>query len=154
MTMREIHDSADRQVQASPAEVFGLITDLDRLPEWNDAIRSVDEKPPDLTTGAEWLVTMHPNRLMTWQSRSHVDAIDRDARHFAYRTVNADGNPSYAFWTWDVAPLDAVTKVTVSWNVYLETLDRRLLAGPIRRRQLRNEVAASLRAIDHAARTS
>jgi hypothetical protein len=37
--------------------------------------------------------------------------------------------------------------VAVRWDVYLKTLDRRLLAGPIRKRQLRNEVAASLGAL-------
>jgi hypothetical protein len=34
--------------------------------------------------------------------------------------------------------------VSVHRDVYLATLDRRLFAGPIRRRQLRKEVAASL----------
>jgi hypothetical protein len=34
--------------------------------------------------------------------------------------------------------------VSVHWDVYLETVDRRLFAGPIRRRQLHKEVAASL----------
>ena len=38
--------------------------------------------------------------------------------------------------------------VTVTWDVYLKTLDRKLLAGPIRQRQLRKEVAASLAALD------
>jgi hypothetical protein len=37
-------------------------------------------------------------------------------------------------------------------TVYLKTLDRKLLAGPIRQRQLRKEVAASLLALDKAAR--
>jgi hypothetical protein len=35
----------------------------------------------------------------------------------------------------------------VRWDVFLETLDRRLLAGHIRRRQLRREVAESLSAL-------
>jgi len=34
--------------------------------------------------------------------------------------------------------------VTVTWDVFLETLDGKLLAGPIRKRQLRKEVSASL----------
>ncbi len=34
--------------------------------------------------------------------------------------------------------------MSVRWDVYLETLYRRLFAGPIRGRQLRKEVAASL----------
>jgi hypothetical protein len=38
--------------------------------------------------------------------------------------------------------------MTVNWDVYLKTLDRRLLAGPIRQRQLRKEVVESLQALD------
>ena len=69
---------------------------------------------------------------------------------FGYRTRNEDGNPSYTLWRWEVDPDDSGTKVSVRWDVYLKTLDRRLLAGPIRQRQLRKEVAASLRAMEKA----
>jgi hypothetical protein len=34
--------------------------------------------------------------------------------------------------------------ITVSWDVYLKTFDRRVLAGPLRKSQLRKEVTASL----------
>ena len=40
--------------------------------------------------------------------------------------------------------------MTVSWDVYLKTLDRKLFAGPIRQRQLRKEVAGSLAALERA----
>jgi uncharacterized protein YndB with AHSA1/START domain len=152
--MQEIHGTATARVEATSEAVFGLITDIDRLPEWNDAIENVVERPADLTTGAEWVVKMHPSRMMSWKSRSCVEELDRDALRFAYRTVNEDGNPSYAVWRWEVVPLDSAAKVTVSWDVYLKTLDRKLLAGPIRRRQLRKEVAASLVEMEKAARSA
>jgi hypothetical protein len=91
---------------------------------------------------------------MTWKSRSRVEEIDREAHRFTYRTWNADGNPSYADWRWEVDPIDSTSQVTVSWDVYLKTLDRKLLAGPIRQRQLRREVAASLTALDQASRSN
>jgi uncharacterized protein YndB with AHSA1/START domain len=150
--MREIHGSASDRVDADAEAVFRLITDVGRLPEWNDAIESVVERPSDLTTGAEWIVKMHPSRMMSWKSRSTVEEIDRDAHRFTYRTVNADGNPSYTEWNWEITPLESGADVSVTWDVYLETIDRRLLAGPIRQRQLRKEVAASLHAIDGATR--
>ena len=53
---------------------------------------------------------------------------------------------------WAVDQSDSAAKVTVTWDVYLKTLDRKLLAGPIRKRQLRKEVAESLEALDHATR--
>jgi len=145
--MLEIHGDASNLIDATPEAVFSIITDIDRLPEWNDAIENVVERPTELVTGAEWVVKMHPNRMMSWKSRSSVEELDRLALRFAYRTVNEDGNPSYALWKWEVVPLDSAASVTVNWDVYLKTLDRRLLAGPIRKRQLRKEVTASLLAI-------
>ena len=146
--MQEIHGTATGRVNAAPDATFLLITDVDRLPEWNRAIERVVEPAPELTRGTEWMVKMHPSRGLSWQSRSRVEEIDKDLRRFAYRTWNADGNPSYADWKWEVVPLDSMAQVSVSWDVYLKTLDRKLLAGPIRQRQLRREVAESLRALD------
>ena len=152
--MQEIHGTAVGSVNAAPDATFRLITNIERLPEWNRAIERVVEPAPDLTLGTEWMVKMHPSRGMTWQSRSHVEEIDEDGRRFRYRTWNADGNPSYADWKWEVAPLDSMAQVSVSWDVYLKTLDRKLLAGPIRQRQLRKEVAESLRALDRTSRSA
>ena len=146
--MQEIHGTASGRVAAAPDAVFRLITDVDRLPDWNRAIERVVEGAPGLTVGTEWVVKMHPSRGMSWQSRSRVEEIDVDDRRFLYRTWNADGNPSYADWKWEVVPFDSAAEVTVSWDVYLKTLDRKFLAGPIRQRQLRREVAASLQALD------
>ncbi len=150
--MQEIHGTASGRVAAAPDAVFRLIIDVDRLPEWNGAIERVIERPLELAPGTEWVVKMHPSRGMTWQSRSRVEDIDTDTRRFMYRTWNADGNPSYTDWKWEVVSLDSDAQVTVSWDVYLKTLDRKLLAGPIRQRQLRKEVAASLLALDQATR--
>jgi hypothetical protein len=146
--MQEIHGTATGSVNAAPDATFRLITDTGRLPEWNRAIERVVEPAPDLIQGTEWMVKMHPSRGMTWQSRSRVEEFAKDARRFRYRTWNADGNPSYADWTWEVVPFDSIAQVNVSWDVYLKTLDRKWLAGPIRQRQLRKEVAESLRALD------
>ncbi len=150
--MQEIHGTASGRVDAAPGAVFGLITDIDRLPEWNAAIERVVERPSEPAIGSEWVVKMHPARGMSWNSRSSVQEIDAEALRFAYRTVNADGNPSYALWKWEIVVADSGANVTVSWDVYLKTLDRKLLAGPIRQRQLRKEVAASLVALDQAIR--
>jgi uncharacterized protein YndB with AHSA1/START domain len=146
--MQEFHGSVTAQVDAPSEAVFGLITDVERLPEWNDAIERVVEQPAALTEGAEWLVVMHPPHLPRWQSRSTVQEIDAEARRFAYRTVNADGNPSYALWRWEVEPSDASSRVTVTWDVFLKTADRRWFAGPIRKRGLRREVAASMPSLE------
>jgi uncharacterized protein YndB with AHSA1/START domain len=150
--MREFHGRATARTAATPEAIFGLITDLDRLTEWNGAIEALVRRPADLVPGAEWMVTMHPPRLPRWGSISRVGEIDTQKRRFAYETRNADGNPSYTRWAWEVEAAGTGTMITVTWDCYLRTADRRFLAGPLRKRQLAREVPRSLSAIDSAVR--
>jgi uncharacterized protein YndB with AHSA1/START domain len=145
--MREFHDHADAFIVGDPFVLFAAITDIDRLPEWNRAIGEVIERPDQLVTGGSWTVEMHPSPGLRWRSVSTLEELDVSGLRFAYRTVNADGNPSHALWNWELFPQSGGTTVSVRWDVYLETLDRRLFGGPIRKRQLRKEVAASLTAL-------
>jgi uncharacterized protein YndB with AHSA1/START domain len=142
--VHEIHDSAEATLQAQPTDLFAAITRIECLPDWNTAIERVIDQPTALKPGASWTVEMHPTRLMRWRSVSTVQLLDEEGLRFAYRTVNADGNPSHALSEWSVQPANGGALVRVRWDVFLETLDRQLLGGPIRRRQLRREVAASL----------
>jgi uncharacterized protein YndB with AHSA1/START domain len=142
--MREIHDDAEVIIEGDPRMIFETITDIERLPEWNGAIEQVIDGPAGLTTGCTWTVEMHPARPMRWKSVSTLQELDAEGLRFTYRTVNADGNPSHTLWCWKLTPTSAGVQVSVHWDVYLKSLDRRLFAGPIRRRQLRKEVAASL----------
>jgi uncharacterized protein YndB with AHSA1/START domain len=151
--MNEFHGAATRRIAADPEAVFDLVTDLDRLPEWNATVDQITERPASLAVGAEWVAVMHPRRSPSWKSRSTVEDIDRDRRCFVYKSRNEDGNPSYARWTWEVVPAGDDAEVTVRWAVYLKTLDRKLIAAPIRRRGLAREVPASLDALDTVLRT-
>jgi uncharacterized protein YndB with AHSA1/START domain len=58
--MDEFHGRASVRVNASPQAVFALITDVNRLPEWNAAIEAVVERPSALAEGVEWTIKMHP----------------------------------------------------------------------------------------------
>jgi uncharacterized protein YndB with AHSA1/START domain len=144
--MREFHGSATTHVHASPTEVFDFITDLDRLPEWNRAIRRIVERPATLIPGAEWVAVIRPAGMPSWKSRSHVEAIEPGAR-FEYRSHTDDDNPSYAHWRWDITPTEDGVRLTVSWDGHPKTIGRKLFAAPLRRRMLRREVSASLDAI-------
>jgi len=148
--MQEFHGRASARIDAAPTAVFDFITDVDRLPEWNDAIEAVVDKPPALIPGAEWTVKVHPRGLPPWKSISRVVDIDRQSGRFTHETRNADGNPSRVQWAWEVAGAGAGTELTVTWDCYLKTLDRRVLAGPVRKRQLSREVPTSLAAIGRA----
>ena len=120
------------------------------LSEWNAAIEAVLERPPALAEGIEWTVKMHPPHMPSWGSVSRVETLDRNHHRFAYETRNADGNRSYTKWAWAVVDLGDGAEISVSWDVYLKTLDRRILAGPLRRRQLQREVSKSLASIADA----
>ena len=148
--MDEFQGHASVRVDATPEAVFELITDVDRLPEWNIAIERVLKRPPELTEGAEWTIKMHPPRLPSWTSISRVEELDRHRLRFAYETRNGDGNPSYLKWAWEVISVGDGAEVTVTWHAYLKTADRKYLAGPMRRRMLAREVPNSLNAMASA----
>jgi ribosome-associated toxin RatA of RatAB toxin-antitoxin module len=139
------------QIVAVPApELFALVTDIERLPAWNQLIQGVVERPETLARDAEWVVQL---RAMgnTWHSRSRVLEHDHGVGRFVYQSQTDDGNPSYAIWTWTVDDDRAGAKVTVSWELHPETLVRRVLMAPIRNHQLRREVRASIQAAERAA---
>ena len=153
--MKEFRGEAALTVRASADAAYALITDVRRLPEWNDAIERVVADAGELVTGAEWTVRMHPPHMPSWGSVSRVDVLDRGARTFSYSTRNADGNPSSVVWHWTVEPTDHDHAVVrVRWHCMLRTLDRRLLAGPMRKRQLEREVPRSLAALSSALESS
>lgn len=150
--MNEFHGDAHIAIDADPDVVFDLLTDVDRLCEWNVAIERVVDRPATLTTGAEWTVQMHPPRMPSWGSASRVTELDPVCRRFTYETRNTDGNPSSVTWAWDVRPVAGGAGVTVRWDCSLRTFDRRHFAGPMRKRQLEREVPKSLTALAAVAR--
>ena len=146
--MRSFQGEATLRIASPAATVFDVITDVDGLPEWNDAIEKVLVPAPELVPGASWTVQVHPPHVPPWGSVSTVTAIDPEAHLFQYRTRHINGNPSWADWTWRITPAtEGESDVSVSWDVVLNTADRRLLAGPLRKRQLLREVPKSLEAL-------
>ena len=143
--------STTATTDADPDDVFGLLTDIDRLAEWNHIITRVLHRPTDLAPGAEWVVEMHAMG-QTWSSRSRVEAIDRPTRRFSYRSGTDDANPSYTVWHWSIEPHPGGSLVSVSWDLNPRTFWRRHLVVHLRRRALAQEVPASIRALESAAR--
>jgi len=149
--MKEFHGSVTVEVAAYADDLFALITDIDRLPQWNDAIDSIVEWAGVIEPGAEWVVVMHVPKLPRWRSRSRAEIVDADSRRFVYRSQTDDSNPSYAQWTWELEPTAAGTRISVTWEGHPKTIGRKLLGAPIRRPQLEREVVASLDALAHLA---
>ncbi len=93
------------------------------------------ERPHALAEGVEWTIKMHPPRMPSWQSISESRSATAAAVALRYETRNADGNPSYVKWAWEVVGAGIGAKITVTWDCYLKMLDRRVLGGPLQKRQ-------------------
>jgi uncharacterized protein YndB with AHSA1/START domain len=146
--------SVTTAVAVPPEALFDLITDIDRLPEWNASMTAVVERPPSVVPGTEWVVEFAALG-QKWRSRSRVENIDRGRRVFAYRSGTDDGNPSYAEWRWQVDEDGPGSRVTVSWDLHPATFWRKVLLSRVRHRQLRRaEVPASLEALGRALASS
>jgi hypothetical protein len=127
--------------------VFAALTDISRLPAWNDRMTRVVESPPALTPGSEWVVEFRVFGR-TWHSRSTLEVLDASARRFAYRSGTDDGNPSYAAWEWSVSADAAGSRVRVSWSLHPKTFWRRTMLVRMRARQLAaTELPSSLAAL-------
>ena len=138
--------SATTVIDASPARIFEMITDVDQLPSWNAEIAKIVEPPAVLEIGGEWVVeirAMHTH----WNSRSRVVEIDATRNHFAYRSQSDDGNPSYADWQWDVLEDPAGTRVHVMVEGHPRTFWRKHLLSRIRTPVLQRAMNQSLRAL-------
>ncbi len=148
------HVSASRIIDASADEVFRIITDIARLPQWNSAITAVIDRPDRIEIGDQWLVELR-GLGQRWRSRSEAEVLDPIGRCFAYRSATDDGNPSYALWTWVVTDQAAGALVTIACELHPRTFWRRALLIRIRSRQLaRTELIESLVALEAMAQRS
>ncbi|HVM14306.1 MAG TPA: SRPBCC family protein [Egibacteraceae bacterium] len=138
--------TTDTVIPAPPEAVFDVITDIDRLPDWNLEIPKVVESPVDLAVGAEWVVTIRAMKTR-WNSRSRVLELDRDRGRFAYRSQSDDGNPSFADWRWQLEPDPGGTRVIVEVSVNPRTFLRRRVLSELRRSGLRKAIEQSLEAL-------
>jgi len=144
--------TAELTVSGPASDVFALLTDIDRLPEWNTIIVKVVERPETLSPGAAWVVQLKAlgNR---WESRSTIDEYDPGRFVFSYRSQTDDGNPSYTRWRWTVEVVaGGQSRVTVSWDLHPQTFWRRALLVRVRSRQLQREVPASIDSLARALR--
>ena len=145
--------TATRAIPADPDEVFRLLTEPRRLPEWNHKIVRLVEAPESLTTGCQWVVELSALG-QSWRSRSTVVELAAPARRFAYRSQTDDGNPSYADWTWQVDRAPDGSAVSVSLALHPATFWRRVLLVKVRSQQLRrHELPESLSALASLATT-
>ena len=146
---------ATTTVDAPLSEVFDRITDLDRLPEWNEEIAAVHETPELLAPGAQWIVEIKAMGTH-WRSRSEAVEVDPAAGVFAYRSVTDDGNPSFADWRWTLTAVEggARTQVAVVLAAHPRTFWRRHLLSNLRRPVVTRAIHRSLDALARSVATT
>jgi hypothetical protein len=144
MTIDEFHGSAQVDLAAPADEVFALLVDVARLPEWNAHVHHVLEDPGrPLREGVEWVVQMR-DMGAHWASRSRATAVDAATGRFEHTSRTDDDNPSYAIWSWQVTPTAAGCNLRVTWTGHPRSWWRRHLFAGIRSPRLEREVYASL----------
>jgi hypothetical protein len=148
MFVTEFHHTETIQLDTAATDLFELLIDVDRLPEWNAHVHQVLERPDGpLENGVEWVIEMHAMGRK-WHSRSRAITVDRVGLRFEHRSFTDDGNPSYAMWSWQVTPVGEGSALTVTFTGNPRTFWRRLLLARIRRTGLAEEVRASLAGLD------
>ncbi|HEY3650520.1 MAG TPA: SRPBCC family protein, partial [Streptosporangiaceae bacterium] len=118
LLLTEFGGSVSADVDAPADDVFALLTETGRLPEWNTRIRRVLEPaPPPLAPGAEWVVQMQVAGAR-WPSRSTAVTHDPGRHLFEHTSRSDDGNPARALWRWQVTPIPGQrSRIEVSWHV-------------------------------------
>lgn len=126
LLLTEFGGSVSADVDAPADEVFALLTETGRLPEWNTRIRRVLEPAPaPLAPGVEWVVQMQVAGAR-WPSRSTAVTYDPGQRLFEHTSRSDDGNPARALWRWQVTPIQGQrSRIEVSWLVSPRTFWRR-----------------------------
>jgi uncharacterized protein YndB with AHSA1/START domain len=140
----EFHGRAEVLLDAPFDQVFAVLTDIARLPEWNAKVHHVIEFPVGpVVEDTEWVIQMRAMGTR-WPSRSHATVVDPSMGRFEHTTHTDDGNPSPTLWSWEVRPRAGGSELTVTWTVCLRTFWRRVLLSHLRKPRIDAEVRASL----------
>jgi hypothetical protein len=120
MLPREHTTSIAGSIDAPPAEVFAIITDVAAAPRWRHGVQSVQMLPPD--DGRErWVETLGRDQKMTFTA---LRTIPPNADGHALREVQLnDPDASYGgTWTYTIVPGPAptITVLTITENGFIK----------------------------------
>jgi uncharacterized protein YndB with AHSA1/START domain len=131
LLLTEFGGSVSADVDAPADDVFALLTDISRLPEWNARIRRVLEPAPaPLAPGVEWVVQMQMAGAR-WPSRSTAVTHDPGRRLFEHTSRSDDGNPLTADGGGPMIPSQRMRQAGLS--ICLTNRVHAILNGPLLR---------------------
>ena len=92
--------AATRAISADPDDVFRLLTEPSRLPEWNHKIVRLVEAPEPWTTGCQWVVELSARQIavehMDFVVARHDLAGGRDDEGAIGQSIVAHASPKVA----------------------------------------------------------
>lgn len=97
---------AQIDIDAPPAKVWSLITDIGRMPEWSPQTRKM-KLLGALRVGAK-TVNFNRRRMLVWPTTSTITELDPD-RKLTFR-VDANGTE----WSYELEPREGGTRVVES----------------------------------------
>lgn len=96
---------AEATIDASPEQVWTLLTDFGRMPEWSpELLKMVALKPGGLRVG-QWYAGINRRKAIVWPTRSVVAVLEPT------RSIAWDTKSSGARWIWELAPAGQSTHV-------------------------------------------
>lgn len=97
---------AEVLVQATPAQVWSVLSDLRRMPDLSyELVRMLPLKPGGLRLG-QWYLGLNRRGYAVWPTRSVVSALEPG------RLLAWDTRSSGARWVWEIEPIGDATLVT------------------------------------------
>ncbi len=115
MPERKAHDAVSVDIEASPDEVYGLVSDITRMGEWSpECIRcSWAKGATGPAVGARFKARNKGGRGPAWSNTPTVIAAE-PGREFAFKR-SGPGVGSYT-WRYTLEPIPAGTRLTESFD--------------------------------------
>ena len=109
-------DQVTRHIEASPAAIYALVSDVTRTPEYSPEVVRCTwiDGASGPVVGARFKAINHAGRVPDWPNKPVVTVADPD-RTFAFERTEAGGGTIE--WRYTLEPEGAGTRVTESYTV-------------------------------------
>lgn len=127
-------DSVQIEIAAAPEQVYAMVADLTRMPEWSAEQERLEwlNGSTGPAVGARFLGHnwTGPRRMIRWKRKGRV-LIAEEGREFAF--VTEEGGREGVVWRYRFEPVAEGTRVTESYTVHKIPLWARILDVPLNR---------------------